>query len=88
MKEKSNAEPQFFTGRIAGWVRRHRRLVLVGWLIFALLSIGTCASVGPNEDLEEIGKGESAEASRLFQDRFNVEEAALSIVAILRNSFR
>jgi len=78
MEDNSNAEPRFFTGRIAGWARRHRRLVLVGWLIFALLSIGTCASVGPNEELGEVGKGESAEAGRLYQDRFDVEEAALS----------
>jgi len=78
MGEKPNSEPRFFTGRIAGWVRRHRRLVLVGWLIFALLSIGTCASVGPNEELGEVGKGESAEAGKLYEDRFDVEEAALS----------
>jgi uncharacterized membrane protein YdfJ with MMPL/SSD domain len=78
MVEKPNSEPRFFTGRIAGWVRRHRLLVLVGWLIFALLSIGTCASVGPNEELGEVGKGESAEAGRLYRDRFDVEEAALS----------
>jgi len=78
MEENLNAVPRFFTGRIAGWARRHRRLVLVGWLIFALLSIGTCASVGSNEELVEIGKGESAEASRLYGDRFDVEEAALS----------
>jgi uncharacterized membrane protein YdfJ with MMPL/SSD domain len=78
MEEKPNSEPRFFTGRIAGWVRRHRLLVLVGWLIFALLSIGTCASVGPNEELGEVGKGESAEAGKLYEDRFDVEEAALS----------
>jgi len=53
-------------------------LVLVGWLIFALLSIGTCTAVGPNEDLVEVGKGESAEAGRLYEERFDVEEASLS----------
>jgi RND superfamily putative drug exporter len=78
MNERSESEPRFFTGRISGWVRRHRRVVLVAWLIFAVVTIGTCTSVGPNEDLGEVGKGESAEASRLFQDRFEVEEAALS----------
>jgi len=78
MQENQTAEPRFFTGGIAGWARRHRLMVLVGWLIFALLTVGTCASVGPNEELGEVGKGESAEASRLYGDRFDVEEAALS----------
>jgi RND superfamily putative drug exporter len=78
MNEVSGSEPRFFTGRIAGWARRHRRLVVVGWLIFALVTIGTCASVGPNEELGDPGKGESAEASILYQERFDVEEAALS----------
>jgi len=61
--------PQFFTGYIAGWCRRHRRLVLLGWLLIVVLLIGSC-SIGANEDLEETGKGESAEAGQLLRDRF------------------
>lgn len=47
-------------------------------MLFAILSIGTCTAVGPNEELGEAGKGESAEASQLYEERFDVEEASLS----------
>lgn len=60
----------FFTGNIAAWVRRHRKRVLLGWLIIAVVLIGACFSVGANEDLEETLPGESGEALELLQDRF------------------
>jgi len=60
----------FFTGRIAGWARRHRRWVLIGWVIFAVLTIGSCVGIGANEDLVDSGKGESAEAGELLDARF------------------
>ena len=77
-QEDQTAGPQFFTGYITGWVRRHRLLVLLGWLLIAILFIGTCAAVGPNEEFEYTGQGESAEAAQLFFDRFDIEESPLS----------
>ncbi len=61
----------FFTGHIAAWVRRHRKRVLLGWLIIAVVLIGACFSVGANEDLDETLPGESGEALVLLQDRFD-----------------
>ena len=55
--------PPFFTGRIAGWSRGHRRLVLAAWVLIALLTIGACVAIGPDEDLDESGTGESGEAA-------------------------
>jgi RND superfamily putative drug exporter len=78
LNKKQNGIPTFFTGHITGWCRRHRRWVLFGWLLFAILTIGACLSVGPNEDFEYAGQGESAEATELYQERFDVEEASLS----------
>ena len=78
MEENRKAGVTFFTGRIAGWVRRHRPLVLLGWLLIAILTIGACVSVGANEDFEYEGKGESAEAAQVFEERFDVEESPLS----------
>ncbi len=78
MEENRNADPRFFTGHIAAWSRRHRRLVLLGWLLIAVLLIGSCVGVGANEDLEESGKGESAEAAQVFEERFGEEESPLS----------
>ena len=61
----------FFTGHIAAWVRRHRKKVLLGWLVIAIVLIGACFSVGANEDLEETLPGESGKALELLQDRFD-----------------
>ena len=61
----------FFTGHIAAWVRRHRKKVLLGWLVIAIVLIGACFSVGANEDLEETLPGESGKARELLQDRFD-----------------
>ena len=70
--------PQFFTGRIADWSRGHRRLVLVAWLLIALLTIGSCVAIGPDEDLEDSGTGESGEAADLFDDRFDEDSLTAS----------
>ncbi len=78
MSEKQSIQPKFFTGRIAEWCRRHRRWVILSWVIIAMLFIGTCSAVGPNEDLDEEGRGQSAEAARIYKERFNVEEGSLS----------
>ena len=61
----------FFTGHIAAWVRRHRKRVLLGWLVIAVVLIGACFSVGADEDLEETLPGESGQALELLQDRFD-----------------
>ncbi|MBC8281371.1 MAG: MMPL family transporter, partial [Chloroflexi bacterium] len=61
----------FFTGHIAAWVRQHRKLVLLSWLVIAVALIGTCFTVGANEDLQETLPGESGEALEILQDRFD-----------------
>lgn len=63
----------FFTGYIANWSRRHRRLVLLGWLLIIILLVGSCMA-GADEDFEEPGKGESAKAGQLLRDRFEGED--------------
>jgi len=78
MNEQQSNQSKFFTGRIAEWCRKHRRVVILSWVVLSLLFIGTCSAVGPNEDLNEAGKGESAEAGRIYKDRFDVEEGSLS----------
>ncbi len=60
----------FFTGHIAAWVRRHRKKLLLGWLVIAIVLIGACFSVGADEDLVETLPGESGKALMLLQDRF------------------
>lgn len=61
----------FFTGHIAAWIRRHRKLVLLSWFVIAVGLIGTCFTVGANEDLQEKLPGESGVALELLQERFD-----------------
>lgn len=69
----------FFTGHIAAWVRRHRKLVLLSWLVIAVGLIGTCFTVGANEDLQQKLPGESGEALELLQERFDFgDDGAIS----------
>lgn len=82
MNQKQHAGPTFFTGHVAGWCRRHRRWVILLWIIIALLFIGTCTSVGPNEDLGEEGRGESAAAGDIYKERFDVEKGSLSEIIV------
>ena len=66
----------FVTGHIAGWIRRHRKRVLLGWLVVAIVLIGACFSIGADEDLEESLSGEAGEALEVLQDRFDVGEGS------------
>ena len=74
MADSRSQYTPFVTGHIAAWVRCHRKLVLLFWLIAAVVLIGACFSVGANEDLEETLPGESGEALKLLQDRFDFGE--------------
>ena len=73
MTPRSGAAPTFFTGAIASVVRRHRWLTLGTWLVISVVTIGACAVVGANEDLADTGRGDSAEAIRIFDERFGGE---------------
>ena len=77
----------FFTGHIAGWVRRHRRFAVVVWITIAVVTIGTCGALGANEDLSESGRGDSAAAFELLDERFETgsQEDAGSETIVFRH---
>ena len=70
MAEIARDPPPFFTGRIAGWSRRRRRLVLVAWLFIAVFTVGACFTLASDDELESEGTGESQEAFQLREERF------------------
>ena len=80
--------PPFFTGRIAGWSRGHRRVVLLAWVLIALLTIGSCVAIGPDEDIDESPPGESGEAADLFDDRFSEDRVTTSETIIFDHPTR
>ncbi len=70
MAEVARDPPPFFTGRIAGWSRRHRRLVLMAWLFIAVFTVGSCFTLASDDELEGQGTGESNDAFQLREERF------------------
>ena len=83
MADTTKKYPPFFTGYIAGWVRRHRRLVLLGWLLIAVSLTATCFAVGANEDIEITLPGESGDAIELLKDRFDASEEGVQTETIV-----
>jgi len=74
------AEAQSFTARMAMWSARHRRAVLVAWVVIVLVSLGACTAISANTNLEEKAPGESGRASTLYEERFGVQSRATEIV--------
>jgi uncharacterized membrane protein YdfJ with MMPL/SSD domain len=66
---------QSFTARIAMWSARHRRAIILAWVIIVLLGLGACTAVPANTDIEIEAPGEAGKAFNLFQERFGVQEA-------------
>jgi len=78
--------PRFFTGNIAAFVRRHRVATLLTWLVICVVTIGSCVVVGANEDLADTGRGDSAAAAALIDDRFGGgDESAGSETIVFRH---
>ena len=74
MNEDPETEAQSFTARIGMWSARHRRLVVLSWLILIFLSFGACSVIGADTDVELVPPGDAGEAMRLFDDRFGESE--------------
>ena len=74
MNEAPETEAQSFTARIGMWSARHRRLVVLSWLILIFLSFGACSVIGADTDVELVPPGDAGEAMRLFDDRFGESE--------------
>ncbi len=74
MNEAQTPEAQSFTARIGMWSARHRRLVVLSWLILIILSFGACSVIGADTDVDQSPPGDAGEAVRLFDDRFGEQE--------------
>ena len=66
------------TGRLALWSIRHRRRVLLAWLVITIAGLGACFGVAANTDVEDESTGESREAVQLFEERFGLDEEPLT----------
>ena len=64
------------TGRLALWCMRHRRRVLLAWLVVIVAGFGACFTVEADTDIAEESTGESQEAIRLFEERFGADDGS------------
>ncbi len=74
MSPNRSGEAASFTARMAMWSARHRRAVLLTWVLIVVVGLGACTMVPADTDIEMEAPGESGEALHLFQERFDVEE--------------
>jgi RND superfamily putative drug exporter len=65
-----------FTARAARWSARHRRFVLVGWLVFVAVAfaIGSAAGIVLMKD-EDFAIGDSRAAEKILADEFTADRA-------------
>ena len=66
------------SGRLALWSIRHRRRVVLMWLVLIIAGLGACFMVPADTDIDDEGTGESQEAAALFEDRFGADEEPLT----------
>lgn len=64
------------------WSARHRKAVLLGWVLIVVVGFGACMAVEPNTDIEMAGSGEAGEAQELFEDRFDLEEGGTQEIVV------
>jgi len=67
---------------MAMWSARHRKAVLVAWLLVVVAALGSCSTISPNTDIELKAPGESGKAFSLFQERFGVKEGSAQEILV------
>ncbi len=70
MTERRPALQPSLTARLAMWSARHRKAVLLGWVLIVIVALGTCTAVQANTDIDNPAPGETGEAIRLLEERF------------------
>ena len=65
-----SAHEPSLAARIAVWSARHRRRIVLAWLIVIIASAAACVLVPANTSVEGEAPGESGAALRLFKERF------------------
>jgi uncharacterized membrane protein YdfJ with MMPL/SSD domain len=64
------------------WSARHRKAVALGWVLIVVVALAGCSALPADTDINEEAPGEAGEASKLFDERFGVEEAELQEIVV------
>jgi RND superfamily putative drug exporter len=52
------------------WSARHRKAVLLAWVLIVIVALGACTVIEANTDIDDPAPGETGEAIRLLDERF------------------
>jgi RND superfamily putative drug exporter len=64
------------------WSARHRKLVALGWVLIVVAALAGCSALPANTNINEEAPGEAGKASKLFDERFGVEEGEVREVVV------
>jgi uncharacterized membrane protein YdfJ with MMPL/SSD domain len=64
------------------WSARHRKAVALGWVLIVVVALAGCSALPADTDINEAAPGEAGEASKLFDERFGVEEGELREIVV------
>ena len=73
---RTHAQRGSLTARMAMWSARHRRAVVLAWVLIVVAGLGSCSLVTANTDIEMKAPGEAGKGFELFQERFGVQEGS------------
>ena len=73
------------TGRLALWAIRHRRQVLMGWILVAIAGVAACVGVAVNTASDLKGTGESARGDQLIAERLGRDDDPVNEFIVLRH---
>jgi uncharacterized membrane protein YdfJ with MMPL/SSD domain len=83
--EDETAPGPSFTARIAMWSSRHRRVVVLGWIILIIAAIVACSSVTVDDSVSGDAPGEAGEAFDLIEARYGSDEEAPQEIIVFRH---
>jgi uncharacterized membrane protein YdfJ with MMPL/SSD domain len=63
-----------FSARMARWSARHRRAMVIAWVLIVVVAMGTCVAVPADTDITLSGTGEALDALELIRARFGGQE--------------
>jgi len=61
------------------WSARHRKAVLIGWVLIVIVALGACSTIKANTDVDMELPGETGEAVRIYEERFGIEASDVTL---------
>jgi RND superfamily putative drug exporter len=76
MSANRPAEAQSFTARLALWSARHRRRVVIAWVLTVVIAMAACSTITADNEVEDPKTGETGKVLDLLDDRFGAGQEA------------